>query len=70
VQGGSKHVIWLSDELCVFREGEYTGEKWVINGDGQGLILNSGGETTLTFELVEKNHERYILIHGNDNIDL
>jgi len=70
VQDGSKHVIWLSDERCVFREGEYTGEKWVINGDGQGFILNSGGGTTLAFELVEKNHERYILIHGNDNIDL
>jgi len=70
VDGGSKQVIWLSDERCTFREGEYAGGKWVINGDGQGFILNSGGETTLTFELVEKNHERCILIHANDNIDL
>lgn len=70
VQGGSKHVIWLSDERCVFREGEYTGEKWVINGEGQGLILSSDGQITLTFELVQQNHQRYMLIQSNDGIEL
>ena len=68
VEGSSKHVIWLRDEF-EFREGWYTGSKWVINGDEQGLILSSGGRITLTFELVQKNHERYILIQGNDNIE-
>jgi len=69
VQGGSKHVVWLSEEKFRFREGNYTNGKWVINGDGQGFIIIGGGKTTMTFELVQKNHERYVLIQGNDNID-
>ncbi|MCX6667750.1 MAG: hypothetical protein NTV74_05875 [Euryarchaeota archaeon] len=68
VGGGSKHVIWLSDELK-FREGNYTDNKWIINGDGQGFIINRGGKTTLVFEFVQKNDERYILIQNNDRIE-
>ena len=68
VGGGSKHVIWLSEEFK-FREGDYTNNKWVINGDGQGFIITSEGKTTLVFELVQKNDERYVLIHSNDKID-
>ena len=68
VNGGSKHVIWLPQDFK-FREGNYTDDKWVINGDGQGFIITNDGKTTLTFELVEKNHERYILIQANDKIN-
>jgi hypothetical protein len=69
VAGGNKHVIWLSEEFR-FREGKFADDKWIIHENGQGFILNSGGSTTITFELVEKSREQYILIHGNDNIDL
>jgi len=68
VGSGSKHAIWLSEELK-FREGNYTDNKWIINGDGQGFIITSGGKTTLVFELVQKNDERYILIQSNDRTE-
>ena len=68
VAGGSKHVLWFEDEYR-FREGIYTDGKWVINDDGQGYIITCGGKTTLTFELVLKNHETYILIHATDTIN-
>jgi len=67
VDGGSKKAIWL-DEGFKFREGFIIGNKWVINGDGQGYILQGGGKSTIIFELVEKNENVFILIHGNDNI--
>jgi hypothetical protein len=69
VSGGSKHVLWLTQDEYRFREGKYIDGKWVINGDGQGYIITSGGSTTLTFELVQKNHEIYILIQATDTID-
>ena len=69
VSGGSKHVLWLTQDEYRFREGKYIDGKWVINGDGQGFIITSGGVTTLTFELVQKNHEIYILIQATDTID-
>jgi len=69
VEGGSKHVVWFPEGEFEFREGNYTENKWVINGDGQGFIIIQGGKTTLTFELVQKNHNIYILIQGNDNIN-
>ena len=68
VGGGSKHVIWLSEEFK-FREGNYTDDKWVIKENGQGLIINGGGKTTLVFEFVQKHDERYILIQKNDLIE-
>jgi len=68
IAGGSKHVLWFEDEYR-FREGRYTDGKWVINDDGQGYIITCGGKTTLTFELVQKNHETYILIHATDIIN-
>ena len=68
VSGGSKHVLWLEDEYR-FREGKYTDGKWVINGNGQGYIATGGGVSTLTFELVQKNHKTYILIQATDTIN-
>lgn len=68
VAGGSKHVLWLEDEYRL-REGKYIDDKWVINDDGQGYILTGGGVATLTFELVQKNHETYILIQATDAIN-
>jgi len=68
VSGGSKHVFWLEEKYC-FREGKYSNNKWIINGEGQGYILTSGGKITLIFELIQKNHETYILIHATDKIN-
>jgi type II secretory pathway pseudopilin PulG len=68
VQGGSKKVIWLPKETYKFREGTYVDNTWVIQGDGQSYIIRGGGTTTLVFERVQKNHQVYILIHGNDEI--
>ena len=69
VQGGSKQVIWLTKGLYRFREGCLANRTWVLNGDGESYIIDHGGSSTLIFELVEKNHETYILIHGNDGIE-
>ncbi|MDH7517311.1 MAG: hypothetical protein QHH19_03095 [Candidatus Thermoplasmatota archaeon] len=69
VQGGSKHVIWLSEEKFRFREGKNTGDKWVINGEGQGFIIKNSGETSLVFELVKRDSETFILIQANDGIE-
>jgi hypothetical protein len=68
--GGNKQVIWLSEKEFRFREGEFADDKWIINDGEQGFISSNGGKTTLTFELVQKNHEIYILIQGNDGIEL
>ncbi len=62
VSGGSKQIRWLAEEDIRFRKGNYTQEKWTIEGTGEGLILTSGGTVTLTFELAERNHEKFILI--------
>jgi len=67
INGGSKKVIWL-DEDFKFREGRYDGDKWVINGLGQGLIIKNPGTITLNFEYVEKSDKPYILIQSNDGI--
>ena len=67
VDGGSKKVIWLDDDFKL-REGNHDGEKWIIDGDGQGYIIKSPGRTTLKFEYVEKSHSAYILIQSNDGI--
>jgi len=67
INGGSKKVIWL-DEKFKFREGKYDSGKWIINGNGQGYIITSAGTKTLNFELVEKNHENYVLIQADDGI--
>lgn len=69
VSNGNKHVIWLSGDDFRFREGNNTNGKWIINNDEQGFILRNKGQTTLTFELVQKNHERYVLVLANDNIN-
>lgn len=66
VDGGSKKAVWL-DERFKFREGIYRLGRWVVNGDGQGYIIeNGGGKTNLVFELVGQNNESFILIHGTD----
>jgi len=69
VAGGSKHVLWFEDEYRL-REGKYNDGKWILNDDEQGYIITCGGKTTLTFELVQKNHETYILIQATDTINL
>ncbi len=68
VSGGSKHVIWLDKDFR-FREGKFENNKWIINGVGEGLIIDNSGELVLNFELVEKNLRKYILIHSNDAIE-
>jgi len=68
VSGGCKNVIWL-DESFRFREGNFEKYKWTINGFGEGFIIDGSGELVLNFELVEKNHKTYILIHSNDMIE-
>jgi len=66
VDGGSKKVVWLNQNFR-FREGILDSNIWVINGDGQGYIIQGGGESTLIFELVKQKNESFILIHGTDN---
>jgi len=68
IEGGSKHVLWFDDEYR-FREGKFTNNKWIINNEDQGYIIIYGRKTTHTFELVQKNHETYILIHATDAIN-
>jgi hypothetical protein len=69
VNGGSKQVIWFSQGTYRFREGRLINTTWTLEGDGESFILDHGGTSTLVFELVEKNHETYILIHGTDGIE-
>jgi len=69
VSGGGKHILWLPGDQMQFREGIFTDDKWVINGDGQGFILTQGGTTVLTFELVQQNSKVYILIHSTDTFN-
>ncbi len=68
VQGSSKQVLWLPQGMCGFREGSFSNSMWTLKGDSESFILTHGGTSSLVFELVEKNHETYILIHGNDGI--
>ena len=69
IMGDNKQAIWLPKEKFRFREGEFADGRWIINEEEQGFIFSSGGKATLTFELVQKNHEIYILIQGNDGIE-
>jgi hypothetical protein len=62
VNGGRKQSIWLPKETYKFREGVFTGTRWVINGIGQSFILCSSGKTTLVFELVRQDRCSYILV--------
>jgi len=66
VDGGSKKAVWLNQNFK-FREGILNSNKWIINGDGQGYIIQGGGKSTLIFELVSQKNESFILIHGTDN---
>ena len=70
VNGGGKNVIWLNQKEIRFREGKFENNIWNINHDHQGFIITQGGKTILTFELVEKNLEKYILVHANDSIEI
>lgn len=72
VEGGSKKSIWL-DEDFKFREGILysTGSNiWVMMPPmvfkETGYIIEKGGKTTLTFELVKYGDENLILIHARD----
>jgi hypothetical protein len=69
VQGGSAQVIWLPRDTTKFREGAWRDSRWVINGSEKSFIIHHGGKIELVFELVEKNHENYILIHADDGIE-
>jgi len=68
VQGGSKQVLWLPQWMYGFREGCLSNTTWTLRGVGESYVITQGGTSTLIFELVEKNHTTYILIHGNDGI--
>jgi hypothetical protein len=69
VQGGSKKVIWLPRQTHKFREGTNVHGQWVLSGDGHSYIIRGGGTISLVFECVQKNHQRYILIHYNDGLN-
>jgi hypothetical protein len=69
IEGSTKQVLWFPDKDIKFREGNFAGSRWMIHSDGQGFILCYPGKTKLTFELVETNNQRYVLIHKNDNIE-
>jgi len=68
VDGGSKQVIWLSEERIRFREGTFSNTTWTLKGDAASYIIHRGGIITLVCELVEQDHVIYVLIHGNDGI--
>lgn len=68
VKNSDKQIIWLKNDIFI-REGEKKNGTWSINENGEGFIIDSIGEMTLTFELVKDNQGEYILIHANDNID-
>lgn len=62
VNGFSKKYIWL-DESIKFRKGVMKNGIWTIKLPPQGYILVGGGKVELTFELVNKNSEKYVLIY-------
>ena len=64
IEGRSKEVIWL-DKSIKLREGKYEDGKWILK-EPEGYIIDGGGEVILSFELIEKNGEKYILIHAED----
>lgn len=66
VSGSSKKVIWLDSEIK-FREGSFDKNKWIIHNSDQGFIVKNGGKVTITFELVKRFNDKYILIHATDN---
>jgi len=68
VSSGGKQVFWLSQDMIPFREGYFHDNRWDVHED-QGLILITGGTTTLVFELVKRNHIQYILLHATDTIE-
>jgi len=69
VQGGSNHVLWLPKDTYKLREGVLHENIWVLSGAGESYIVRHGGTLRLVFELVQQNHETYILIHANDGIE-
>jgi hypothetical protein len=69
VQGGSTHVIWFPKEIYKFRRRTLRNNTWVINETAESYTICQSGTTTLVFELVQKNHVNYILIHANDRIN-
>ena len=64
ISGCSKHVEWLDDQFC-FREGYLEGEEWKLGE--QGFIIDSGGVSTIAFELVEQAGDEYLLIQATDS---
>lgn len=63
VQGGSKKILWLPIETYKFRQGQYVNDRWVIQGQGNSVVITNGGTITLVFECVQKQHQKYLLIH-------
>ncbi len=63
VAGGSKKILWLPIETYKFRQGRYVNDHWVIDGQGSSVIITTGGTITLVFECVQKQHQKYLLIH-------
>lgn len=66
VAGGSKKIIWLPIETYKFREGRFDYTHWVLEDQGNSFLITSGGTVTLVFECVQKRHQKFILIHQND----
>ena len=66
VDGGGKQIIWCTSELIRFREGVFRDNVWLLGEEG--FIVTGGGETMLTFELVQYQKEVFVLIQANDGI--
>jgi len=64
ISGCSKHIEWL-DEPFNFCEGILVDDTWMLHD--QGFILDSGGVSTITFELVKQSGNEYFLIQATDS---
>lgn len=65
-EGGDKQAIWL-DENIQFRTGSLNDGRWTIE-QPDGYVIQGGGTVNLTFEAVEKQSQRYILIRADDGV--
>lgn len=65
VEGGNKKILWLPIETYKFRLGRYMNDQWVIDGQGNSVIITKGGTITLVFECIQKHHQKFILVYWN-----
>ncbi len=66
IKGRNKKIYWLEENIKI-RLGKYENNNWLIKEPEEGLIIASGGEYKITFELVIHHKEKYILIYANNS---